>query len=743
MTPTTKPPTFNAELSQLPRPLTVLTSQDRWLLWRWVYVSNRDRWTKPPFCCGQPDAHASSNKPETWASYDVALDAVQYADGIGFALSDSEITGIDLDHCYDVATGAMDGWAAEIVAEAKRIGAYVEVTVSGTGLRVIGLTNQTAESSGRSVWKVDGAGEDAQLEIYRRSKGRYITISGKQLFPGSDELLNIDALIDGVTARFNRSSGNGADPGFAFESDDPLETLIRQGAPIGQRSEKFQSCVWALANRGLSIDDIERKLSQYPGGIAAKYLNRPGRQREQIERSYGKWKQRQGSADPAAEGVTLSDFHAYMPMGSYIYEPTREMWPARSVNARVPPVPVLDGKGEAAHDEGGKPTVMTATAWLDRNKPLEQMTWAPGQPLLIRDRLVAEGGWIQRGKVTIFNLYRPPTIRLGNPSLAGPWLDHVHRIYPGDAKHTIMWLAHRRQRPAEKINHALVLGGAMGIGKDTLLEPVKRAVGPWNFQEVSPQQIMGRFNGFLKSVILRVSEARDLGDVNRYQFYDHMKAYTAAPPDVLRCDEKNLREHSVFNCCGVTITTNHKSDGIYLPADDRRHYVAWSELTKEDFTQDYWNRLYHWYDHEDGDRHVAAYLDLLDLSAFDPKAPPPKTAAFWDIVDANRAPEDAELADILDKMNNPNVATLIGITNNATGDTEEWLKDRKNRRIIPHRLERCGYVPVRNDTAKDGLWKINGTRQAVYARADLSLGDRLKAAHGLAAPHQDTFWKVK
>ena len=151
------------------------------------------------------------------------------------------------------------------------------------------------------------------------------------------------------------------------------------------------------------------------------------------------------------------------------------------------------------------------------------------------------------------------------------------------------------QRPQEKINHALVLGGPQGIGKDTLLEPAKRAVGPWNFAEVSPQQLLGRFNGFLKSVILRVSEARDLGEVNRYSFYDHMKAITAAPPDVLRVDEKNLREYNVPNLCGVIITTNHKTDGIFLPADDRRHYVAWSDLTKDDFETDYWTKLWSWY----------------------------------------------------------------------------------------------------------------------------------------------------
>jgi Family of unknown function (DUF5906) len=142
------------------------------------------------------------------------------------------------------------------------------------------------------------------------------------------------------------------------------------------------------------------------------------------------------------------------------------------------------------------------------------------------------------------------------------------------------------QRPHEKINHALVLGGNQGVGKDTLLEPVKHAIGPWNFSEVSPQQLLGNFNGFLKSVILRVSEARDLGDVDRFKFYDHSKTLTAAPPDVLRVNEKNLREHYVPNIAGVIITTNHKTDGIFLPADDRRHFVAWSDLTRDDFDAD-------------------------------------------------------------------------------------------------------------------------------------------------------------
>src|SRR5262249_26189340 len=220
-----------------------------------------------------------------------------------------------------------------------------------------------------------------------------------------------------------------------------------------------------------------------------------------------------------------------------------------------------------------------------RNLPVELMTWAPGLPEIIEDRVISEGGWINHNGVKCFNLYRPPNIIPGNAAEAGPWLDHVHRVFPDDAEHQLNWFGHRVQRPADKVNHALSMGGAQGIGKDTLLEPLKHAVGPWNFQEVSPHHMLGRFNGFLKAVVLRISEARDLGDVNRYQFYDRMKSYTAAPPDVLRVDEKHVPEFVVPNCCGVIITTNHKIDGIYLPPDDRRHHVAWSPLTKADFDE--------------------------------------------------------------------------------------------------------------------------------------------------------------
>ena len=41
--------------------------------------------------------------------------------------------------------------------------------------------------------------------------------------------------------------------------------------------------------------------------------------------------------EPCAEGsgVSIDDFHAYMPSHSYIFTPCREIWAAASVNARL------------------------------------------------------------------------------------------------------------------------------------------------------------------------------------------------------------------------------------------------------------------------------------------------------------------------------------------------------------------------------------------------------------------------
>lgn len=416
--------------------------------------------------------------------------------------------------------------------------------------------------------------------------------------------------------------------------------------------------------------------------------------------------------------LTATDFYAYMPMHQYIFVPTGELWPASSVNRRLK----INGEKRA-------------TDFLDAERAVEVMTWAPGLSSVIEDQLASHGGWIRRPGCRTFNLYRPPSPIVGDSGEIGPWLEHLTRLCGADADHVLMWMAQRVQQPQVKINHALVLGGDQGIGKDTLLDPLRLAVGPWNFNEVSPAQVMGRFNGFLKSVVLRVSEVRDMGDHDRYALYEHLKALLASPPEVLRCDEKNVREYSVFNVMGVVFTTNHR-DGLYLPADDRRHFVVWCDLPRAEFEGGYFHRLHAWYA-AGGANNVAKFLQAVDITDFDPKAPPPKTEAWRAMVNAGLAPEDADLAAVLEACGRPDAITLARLVDSAQAanlqDAVFLLTDRKVRRAVRHHLERAGYVPALNGAdARDGQWRIDGKRQTVYARRDFTPAERMAAARRLA-----------
>lgn len=438
--------------------------------------------------------------------------------------------------------------------------------------------------------------------------------------------------------------------------------------------------------------------------------------------------ERLGISEEAESAITTDNFYAYRIQSNFIFKTTGDMWPAAAVDAELPPILV-----------GKKQKPLKASVWIAKNRGVHQMTWAPGLPQVIQERLVIDGGWIDQPNTCCYNLYRPPSLRLGNAAKATPWLDHGRRIWAEDFDHIVCWLACRVQHPEIKINHSLIMGSNdHGIGKDTFLEPIKYAVGPWNFQEISAQQLIGRFNAFLKAVILRINEARDMGEFTRYQLYDHIKAYTAAPPDVLRIDEKNKQEYIIFNKLGLIITSNYKTNGIYLPPEDRRSYVAWSTCTRDQFSVDYWNKLWAYYA-DGGFMHVAAFLNEYDISKFDPKAPPPQTPAFWAIVNSNRANEDNELADVIDAIGGPDVLTLLSLLEDAQNNTKmnghdtfsgglvPWLQDRKHRRIIPSKLEQCGYTPVNNPTNQLGLWSINGVRQMVYAKATMPRNEQLAA----------------
>lgn len=671
----------------------ILTEGKAWCVWKYVIRNNKK--TKMPF--HPSGAIWKSNDPSTWASYEEVTQATGY-EGIGRRIT-GDLVGVDVDWKEASEPPKI---LPELIAA---LASWTEWSPSGRGIHVWVRGQWTAGWAKRAV-PPEGCG----VEVYDKDSPRFFTVTGKPVENTPSDIRENNEGLKKLIALVG---------GKAKVAVDPL----LKGRPQGERREGLFSEGARLRRLGLSPEETRAALTVYARNSTPQCY-----QIDIDECIEWLWKKEGSKTDPSQEPeLKLEDFYAYMPMHNYLHIPSNGTpWPAPSVNARLKSVP--SGK----RDTQGSIVYTKAAAWLDEHRPVEQMTWWPGKPQIIANKVFCSGALIEQYGNKIYNFYRAPKIEEGDPDGAKFWLDVIDMLYPDCAEHIVKWFAHRVQRPDEKVNHALVLGGGFGIGKDSVLDPVRHAIGEWNFTEVSPVQIMGRFNQFLRSVLLRISEVRDMGDINRFDFYEHMKAFLASPPEVLRCDEKHLREYEIPNLVGVVMTTNHRTNGIFLPRGDRRHYVAWSWRDPDKLGKEFWDNFYDKLKNG-GRRDIAVYLRNYDLSTFNPKEPPPKTEHFKAIVDANTSPEDDEMTTFIDELGNPEaliVSDLLG--HNGIPETfKAWLSDRKNARSVPHRLEQAGYVSIHNDSSKAGRWKVAGRDCMVYAKVGLDPRDRYVAAKKL------------
>ncbi len=431
----------------------------------------------------------------------------------------------------------------------------------------------------------------------------------------------------------------------------------------------------------------------------------------------------------AATVQPATAFYAHLPSEKFIHAPTGALWTTVGVDAAC-----VGGTG------GTKPS-----AWLRAHRPVHGITWDPAEPQLIVGKAIDEEGmWVHDPSLRVFNQYRPSVVAPGDHRKAKPWLDLLKRLYPDDWPHLLMWFAHRIQRPGEKVNHAIVLGGETRIGKDTLLQPVIAGVGAANVRDAEQAQLVSGFTEWAKCALLRVNEARSAeggGQIDRKHFYERSKTIIAAPPDVIRINEKHTKPYFVRNVCGVVFTTNHRTGSLFFPTDDERHFVAWSPAKSADWSPAEWGKFNAWLDNG-GTEHVVAYLQREDIARFNPKAPPPKTQAFWALAGATEDPVKTEWLDAIDALGKPAALTLDMLRDAASGadggvvlsDLLDTLNDRKVRRTLSHRLAEVDYTSVPNPAAPSNPgWKFATGRKIIYGRSELSAATREKAARALVA----------
>ena len=309
VSPTARPIPFQGDLSNLPEALAPLKALPNWICWRWEWKLNKKgvgKWDKPPFNPAHPHRYAKNNDSSTWGTYEQALAVFQRGgcDGIGFNLSATEFAAFDIDDCRDPATG---GIAPEAMAIVDRATSYTEMTVSGTGLRVIG------HGSGKKVHRKQKLpNSDVEVESYSNAE-RYIVITGNPLPNAWPHVADISSEMDDVVAELDGQKGNvlalqsppyiapaaSASPTPSMLAElaipDHLRTAI--SCPTGDDlSKEFHRVVCGLGDRGWDAAQIETIVAGKPI-VPERYANRLT---QEIERCLRKAKPKQEAPASAA-----------------------------------------------------------------------------------------------------------------------------------------------------------------------------------------------------------------------------------------------------------------------------------------------------------------------------------------------------------------------------------------------------------------------------------------------------------
>lgn len=230
----------------------------------------------------------------------------------------------------------------------------------------------------------------------------------------------------------------------------------------------------------------------------------------------------------------------------------------------------------------------------------------------------------------------------------GPWLAHVERMIPDDKEraHFLNALAFKVQHPNRKINHAILIGGHPGSGKDTMLAPFFWAIGgktKQNCSLVKNEDLNSQWGYALECEVMEIAELRQSEAKDRRALENSLKPIIAAPPELLQVNRKGLHPYMALNRVFVVAFSNERA-AISIPSDDRRWFCLWSEagrLPEADALA-----LWRWYE-RGGYEHVASFLQTLDVSAFNPAAAPPMTEAKAIMIDQGRSTAEAYLIELI------------------------------------------------------------------------------------------------
>ncbi len=420
---------------------------------------------------------------------------------------------------------------------------------------------------------------------------------------------------------------------------------------------------------------------------------------------------------------------------------TRQLYPSKAVDASVPreawPLVVRQVRDPETgnmmpREVRIKPS--EAIMRIESDQFVETSTWWPGQPSIIKDKFIDGAGARTIPGVRLYNTYTPPDPVPWNNVDPQPFIDHVKLLFPDPAVHEYFfdYMAHTVQRPDVKINTAIVIAGSPKIGKDSLLEPIKRAVGLHNCNDIDPDDLFSPYKPWLQSVMLCINEVRSTKEeYHATSMHNILKPLIAAPPESLALNDKYRNMRYVRNHMRVVMTTNEWLS-LYIPPEDRRMFVMLSPMPKDWHVEagraNYFSEYWRWLE-MGGYEAIANWLIGRPIDRFDPKAESPKTDAWHQIVGSwslsECVVERAVDHLVIDGKRPRCVLGCELLSMNFEDDEEKTsLKNiMKSSRKLVHRMNNLGYQLV-SCPGTEWKWAHDGVKvrsKVAFIRRDLRL----------------------
>lgn len=248
---------------------------------------------------------------------------------------------------------------------------------------------------------------------------------------------------------------------------------------------------------------------------------------------------------------------------------------------------------------------------------VDRLTYSPGEPLFCREQ-AADSVAIQ----DCLNLYNPPdtTPAEGDVRIFLDLVDHVFDHDPMASLHVLQFFAYAVQNPGARINHALVIQGAQGIGKDTIIQTMERVFGYHNCGQVTLANIESQFNDWLFGRQMIVFQ--EMLATGRRGVYNKLKPYITDP--IVSINIKHLQPQRYPNRAVYVFLTNYQH-ALSIDHGDRRTWVWYSKARPK--SPDFYRRYYDWLADKHSINALHHFFLTYDIGNFNPMSAPPITDA--------------------------------------------------------------------------------------------------------------------